>query len=294
MKPIPSFSLHRPEALEEALKLLSELEGSRPIAGGTDLLIGLREGDCKVKHLVDLGLVKELRYIREDEGMIRIGSTTILAQVVESRLINAKAPVLSEASSLLGSVQIRNLATIGGNLCNASPGADTAPPLLVLGAEVAVASREGLRSMPLSELFAGPNRASLAPAELLTEICFPVPPARSGASFQKLGRRKGCTLSLINAAAYLEMNGEACRDARVAFGACAPTPIRVPDVEVLLKGVKLDIKAIKDVSSACYGLVQPSTRAHARASEEYRREMSCVLMRRALTEAYEIARRNTR
>jgi carbon-monoxide dehydrogenase medium subunit len=186
------------------------------------------------------------------------------------------------------------LATIGGNLCNASPGADTAPPLLVLGAEVAVASREGLRSMPLSELFAGPNRTSLAPAELLTEICLPVPPAGSGASFQKLGRRKGCTLSLINAAAYLEMNGEACREARVAFGACAPTPVRIPDVEMLLKGVKLDIEAIKDVSSACYGLVQPSTRAHARASEEYRREMSCVLMKRALTEAYERARRNTR
>ncbi len=294
MKPIPSFSLHRPENLEEALKLLSELEASKPIAGGTDLLLGLRKGDCKAKHLVDLGLVKELRYIREDEGMIRIGSTTTLAQVVESQLIKARVPVLSEAFSLVGSVQIRNLATIGGNLCNASPGADTAPPLLVLGAEVAVASREGLRSMPLSEFFAGPNTASLAPAELLTEIRFPVPPARSGASFQKLGRRKGCTLSLINAAAYLEINGEACREARVAFGACAPTPTRVHDVEALLKGVKLDIKAINEVSSACYGFVQPSTRAHARASEEYRREMSCVLMRRALTEAYERARRNTR
>jgi len=294
MKPIPSFSLHRPETLEEALKLLSELEGSRPIAGGTDLLLGLKGGDCKAKHLVDLGLIKELRYIKEDDGVIRIGSTTTLAQVVESKLINAMVPVLSEASSLVGSVQIRNMATIGGNLCNASPGADTAPPLLVLGAEVAVASRNGFRSMPLSELFAGPNRARLAPVELLKEIYFPVPPAGSGASFQKLGRRKGCTLSLINAAAYLEMNGETCREARVAFGACAPTPMRVLDIEELLKGVKLDIKAIEDVSSACYGLVQPSTRAHARASEEYRREMSCVLMRRALTEAWQRARRNTR
>ncbi len=294
MKPIPSFGLHRPETLEEALKLLSELEGSKPIAGGTDLLLGLREGDCKAKHLVDLGLVKELRYIREDEGMIRIGSTTTLAHVVESQLIKARAPVLSEASSLLGSVQIRNLATIGGNLCNASPGADTAPPLLALGAEVTVASREGLRSMLLSELFTGPNRTNLILGELLTEIFFPVPPAGSGASFQKLGRRKGSTLSLINAAAYLEMNGEICQEARVAFGACAPTPVRIFDVERLLKGVKLDIKAIEDVSSACYGLVQPSIRAHARASEEYRREMSCVLMRRALTEAYERARRNTK
>ncbi|MCJ7572757.1 xanthine dehydrogenase family protein subunit M [Candidatus Bathyarchaeota archaeon] len=294
MKPIPSISLHRPETLEKALKLLGELEGARPIAGGTDLLINLREGACNAKRLVDLGLVKELRYIKEDDGMIRIGSTTTFAQVVASKLIKAKAPVLSEASSLVGSVQIRNMATIGGNLCNASPGADTAPPLLVLGAEIAVASREGSRSMPLSELFTGPNRTSLASGELLTETYFPVPPAGSGASFHKLGRRKGCTLSLINAAAYLEMNGEVCREARIAFGACAPTPTRIIHVEGLLKGVKLDIKAIEDISSACYGLVQPSTRAHARASEEYRRDMSCVLMRRALTEAWERARRNTK
>ncbi len=294
MKPIPSFDLHRPETLEEALELLSELEGSRPIAGGTDLLMSLREGDCKAKHLVDLGLVKELRCIREDKGTISIGSTTTVAQVVESRLINAKAPVLSEASSSLGSVQIRNLATMGGNLCNASPGADTATPLLVLGAGVEVASRKGSKSMPLSELFTGPNRTSLTLGELLTEIRFPIPPTESGASFQKLGRRKSCTLSLINAAAYLEMNGKTCREARVAFGACAPTPMRALEVEGLLRGLKLDIKAVEEVSSACYGLVQPSTRAHARASEEYRREMSCVLMRRALTEAWERARRNTR
>ncbi len=292
MRPMPSFSLHRPQTLKEALGLLNELEDSIPIAGGTDLLIDLREGSCMAKHLIDLGLIKELRYVREADDMIRIGATTTHAQLVASELIKEKAPVLSEATSSVGSVQIRNVATVGGNLCNASPGADTAPPLLVLGAEVEVASTEGSRNMPLSELFTGPKRNSLAPGELLTAVCFPVPPTGSGASFRKLGRRKGCTLSIINAAAYLETDGETCPEARVAFGACAPTPMRIASVEGLLKGKKIDFKTIEEASSACYKLVEPSTRAHSRASEEYRREMSCVLMRRTLTEAYERARRN--
>jgi len=292
MRPMPSFSLHRPESLKKALGLLNELEDSMPIAGGTDLLINLREGARKAKHLVDLGLIKELRYVREADNKIRIGSTATHAQLMASELIKEKAPVLSEAASSVGSVQIRNAATVGGNLCNASPGADTAPPLLVLGAEVEVASQAGSRSMPLSELFIGPNRTSLAPGELLTAVSFPIPPKGSGVSFRKLGRRKGCTLSLINAAAYLETDGETCREARVAFGACAPKPTRIADVEVLLRDKEIDVKAIEDASSACYGLVEPSTRAHARASEEYRREMSCVLMRRTLMEAYERARGN--
>lgn len=292
MRPIPRFSLHRPHTLKEALGLLDELEDSMPIAGGTDLLIDLREGACKAKHLVDLGLIKELRYAREAEDMIRIGSMTTHAQLVTSELVKEKAPVLSEAASSVGSVQIRNAATVGGNLCNASPGADTAPPLLVLGAEVEVASAEGSRSMPLSEFFTGPKRNSLAPGELLTTVRFPVPPTGSGASFRKLGRRKGCTLSLLNAAAYVETDGETCHEARMAFGACAPTPVRIAGVEELLRGKEIDVKAIEEASSACYGLVEPSTRAHSRASEEYRREMSCVLMRRTLMEAYERARRN--
>lgn len=292
MRPFPHFSLHWPRTLKEALELLQKLDEAKPIAGGTDLLIDLREGACEVKHLVDLGGVEELRYIREDGGQIRIGSRTTHTQLLRSELIAAKAPVLKEAVSSVGSVQIRNMGTIGGNLCTASPGADTAPPLLVLDAEVNIASLEGSRSIALSGLFAGPKRNSLRPGELLTEIRFPVPPAGSGASFQKLGRRRGCTLSLLNAAAYLEVDGDICREVRVAFGACAPTPTRMPDVEEMLRGKMLNSQVIEKVASACYGLVKPSTRAHTRASAEYRRAMSCVLMRRSLTNALEQARRS--
>ena len=291
MNLIPDVEVHRPASLGEALKLM-EAPGAKPLAGGTDLVIDLREGACEARVLVDLTRVKELDYIREEGGRIRIGAMTHHSEIVESDLIKARAPVLSEAASLVGSVQIRNLGTVGGNVCNASPGADTATPLLALGAEAKISSVKGDRTVPLSDFFTGPKRTSLEPGELLAELSFPTPPAGSGGAFQKLGRRKGCTLSLINIAAYVELDGDTCREARVAVGACAPTPVRITDVEGMLRGRRLDDAAIEEVSSACYGLVQPSQRAHSRASEEYRREMSCVLMRRALTTALERARRN--
>lgn len=290
MRPIPEFDLHKPSTLKEALRILNEKKSSKPIAGGTDLLIDLRNGAYDVEHLVDLGRVEELKYIKETDGTIRIGAMTTHSQLTSSPLIREKAFVLSEAASMIGSVQTRNAATVGGNLCNASPGADTATPLLVLDAKITVASLEGLRSMPLNELFTGPKRTILGPGELLSEIRFPVPPPGSGGAFLKLGRRKGCTLSLINAAAYIEIEGDIIQEARVAFGACAPTPIRISEVEETLRSNRPDGKVIDEVSSACYGLVQPSQRAHSRASEEYRREMSCILMKRALKAALARAR----
>jgi len=294
MRLLPSFSLHRPRTLREALELLRDLDEAKPFAGGTDLLLDLREGVCQAKHLVDLGRVEELRYIREADGKIRIGAMTTYTQLLRSELIAANVPVLREAAACVGSVQTRNMGTIGGNLCNASPGADTAPPLLIIDAELTIASLEGSRSIPLSGLFAGPKMNSLRPGELLTEIRFPIPPAGSGASFHKLGRRRGYTLSLINAAAYLEVGSDVCREARLAIGACAPTPIRMSTLEEMLRGKRLYRRLIEEAASACHGLVKPSTRAHARASVDYRRAMSCVLTRRALMDAWERARGNLR
>lgn len=292
MKPVPQINLHRPSTLTEALGLLTGLKDAKPIAGGTDLLLELRSGTSNLHDLVDLGLLKELNYIREENGRIYIGAMTTHGKIAASQLLQSKAAVLSEAAHLVGSVQIRNLATVGGNLCNASPGADTATPLLVLGAEATIASKCKTRSIPLEELFAGPGETSLLPSELLTGVNFPVPTKGSGGAFIKIGRRKGCTLSLINAAAYVEMKRGVCTEARVAVGACAPTPWRIKDVEAMIQGNAIDDKLIEKVSSACYGLVQPSTRAHTRASEGYRRDMACVLIRRVLYEALDRAGRN--
>jgi len=292
MRPLPTFRLHRPETLGEALELLGSLEGARPIAGGTDLLVLLRDGAIQARHLVDLGRVEELRYIREEDGAIRIGAATTHAQLLGSELVAAKAPVLQEAAAFMGSVQTRNTGTLGGNLCNASPAADTAPPLLVLGAELTVTALEGPRSIPLGELFAGPKMNSLGPGELLTEIRFPAPPLGSGASFHKLGRRRGFTLSVVNAAAYLEVDGGICRGARVAIGAVAATPLRMTAVERMLEGEKLSRLLMEEAASACRGLVEPID--DVRASAEYRREMSRVLARRALIDAWGRAGRSPR
>jgi carbon-monoxide dehydrogenase medium subunit len=290
LKPLPSFSLHRPKTLREALGLMRELEEAKPIAGGTDLLLLLRGGACKAKHLVDLSLIEELRHIREEGDQIYIGATTTHSQLQRSPLIAEKVPALREACTRIGSVQIRNLGTVGGNLCNASPAADTAPPLLVLDSTVEIASHAGSRSIPLVELFAGPKLNSLQPFELLTEIRFPVLPKGAGMSFQRLGRRKGCTLSVVNAAAYLELDGDTCHQVLLALGAVAPTPLRMKDAEEMLKSRRISQRLIEEAASTCYKHVSPVD--DVRASAEYRREMSHVLMRRTLNEAWDRARRN--
>ena len=289
MKSLPSFSYHTPKNLEEALDLLSNHKDALPVAGGTDLIIDLREGTKKAGHLVSVDSLEELNYIREEDGSIHIGATTRHSQLAYSPLIKSKATVLSDAAIKIGSGQTRNMGTVGGNICNASPGADTATPLLVLGASVVISSSSGKRTVPLTDFFKGPKRNCLKQGELVTEVYFSTPSMGSGGSFQKLGRRQGCTISLVNVAAYLEMVDGICREVRVAVGACAPTPIRLETVESQLRGERLDVSLIEEVSRACYLIVEPSQRIHSRASEEYRREMSCVLMKRALLEAYHIA-----
>lgn len=287
MKPLPPFSLHRPRALREALKLLKELEDARPIAGGTDLIPTMREGALRVRNLVDLTQIGELGGIWEDGGEIHIGAATTLSQLEGSKLIAERAPALWRAASSVGSVQIRNLGTIGGNLCNASPAADTAPPLLTLNAVLEIASEDGMRMMPLQGLFAGPKLTTLKPWELLTQVRFRIPPEDAGMSFQKLGRRRGHTISIVNASAYLELEGETCRDVRIALGSVAPTPIRMWEAEELMRGRRMTEELIKEAAAACQKLIKPID--DLRASADYRREMSKVLVRRALREAWMIA-----
>lgn len=289
MKLLPKFNLLRPENLGEALELIQTHEGARPLAGGTDLLVMLRDGSIHTKHLIDLGLVNELKYIKEENGELRIGAMTTLNQILESKLIAEKAQALTEAIASLGSVQVRNRGTLSGNVCNASPAADTVPPLLVLDAKLSIASVEGSRSAPLRDLFAGPKMNSLKPNELLTEVKFNVLPPGSGTSFQKLGRRGGLTLSLVNSAAYLLVHDGICQDARLALGAVAPIPLLIQDIDDFLKGEQLSEKRIQEVAATCNRYIEPID--DIRASANYRREMSVVLARRVLMNAWKRARR---
>jgi carbon-monoxide dehydrogenase medium subunit len=287
MRPLPKFQYHAPTTVEETLYLLNTLDQARLIAGGTDLVPLLREAACRPSHLVDLNNVSELNYIREESGFICIGAMTPLSQVAESSLA-AEAPALVDAVSRIGSPQVRNRATITGNLCNASPAADSAPPLLVHEAELTIRNLDDTRIIPLDELFEGPKLNCLEPDELVTEIRFLVPPEGSASSFKRLGRRSAFTLSVVSAAAYVEMDGGKVKEARLAFGSVAETPVRTPDVEAMLKGKILTAKLLERAAEAVKGSVAPIT--DVRGTAEYRRDMCGVLLRRALTEAVERAR----
>jgi len=284
MRPLPEFNIHRPTSLGEALELMGTLESVKPIAGGTDLLPLMRDRAIAVEDIVDIQELHELKGITVEDGALRIGALTTLTEVLESPLVAEKAPVLREAVGHIGSVQTRNQGTLAGNLCNASPAADSAPALMVLGAQARVSSAKGDRKVPVEKLFAGPKMNSLGKHELVTEILIPRLLPGSGAAFEKLGRRKGITLAVVNAAAYIAMDGKKCADARIALGAIAATPIRLPEVEATCKGKELTPEVIEESSRACYALVSPVD--DVRASADYRREMVCVLVKRAIVKAH--------
>ncbi len=204
MKPIPEMDYHKPESLEEALELLHRYENSTIMAGGTDVIPELRTAEKFTTCIIDISSVRSLNYIKEDEDFIKIGSATTHSQLINSVLIEKEIPALHESVSEIGSPQIRNLATLGGNLCNSSPAADSAPPLLVHNSEIVVASRRGLQIFPLKELFTGPKSNCLKTYEILTEIRCPKPTKVFGSAYRRIGRRKAFTLSLVNASAHIE------------------------------------------------------------------------------------------
>ena len=284
MKPIPKIQYHAPDSLSEALTLLAELEDAKPIIGGTDLMIAMRAGVTTPNHLVDLNEIGELCYIKEEGGYIKIGASMTHAQIAADPL-TAKLPALVDSISRIGSPQIRNRGTITGNICNASPAADSAPPLLVHDTEVVIQSLDEMRIIPIEELFAGPKINSLEPDELLTEIRVPVPKRGTASSYKRIGRRKAFTLSVVSSAAFIQMDGETCVDAKVAFGSVAVTPIRVPEAEDLLKNSTLDEEAIKAASEVVYETVKPIT--DVRGTAEYRKDMCPVLMKRAIVQCLE-------
>ena len=287
MRPLPKIQYHAPTSLESALTLLAEQENIMPMIGGTDLVIAMREAASTPSHLVDLNEIPELNYVIVEEGYIKIGATTTHTQVASDPLIN-ELPALYDAVSRLGSPQIRNRGTITGNICNASPAADTAPPLLVHDAEVVVKSLNEERIMPLEELFTGPKINSLDSDELLTEIRIPMPNGGTASSFKRIGRRKAFTLSIVSAAAFIQMEGKTCVNANLAFGSVAETPIRAPEAEEALINSELDDGAIVEASKIVYETVEPIT--DVRGTAEYRKDMCPVLMRRAILECLERVR----
>jgi carbon-monoxide dehydrogenase medium subunit len=280
LKPFVYVAAH---SIHEAVALLSENSPNAfPIAGGTDLLVRMKQNLANPKMLVDIAGIPEFQSIGLTEKGLRIGATTTHAEIVASPLVRQYAPAVAASSASVGAIQTRNLGTIGGNLVACVPSNDSAPPLLVLDALVTVAGKDGQRQIPLEELFATPHCSSLRPDELLVEILIPAERLGKPCCFVKFGRRKALTLALLNAAACVEVNGAKDRfvSVHLALGAVAPTPIRARKAEAFLAGKPVRSKVLGEAAQIAAGEAQPID--DFRASAEYRRDLIRVLARRVI------------
>jgi CO/xanthine dehydrogenase FAD-binding subunit len=285
---IPSFDYKTPNTIREAVELLWQAEGKgKIIAGGTDLVIGLRNGDHIPQFIIDITRIEELQKIEEKNGTISIGAAVAHSEIGSSPLIKKYAEVLSDAASEIGSPQIRNLGTIGGNIINASPAADTIPPLMVLNAMGKVASKEEEKEVPLSQLFKGPYETNLKPHELLTQITFPKLPSDMRSGFIRLARRDAMAIARMSVAILLQMGKRKNKieDIRIAVGSVTPTPQRMSAAEAFLMGKSPDEEALKRAS-----LQVSETMIHrsgVRPSTSYKRPVVEALFIRAMRKAIE-------
>ncbi len=276
-----SYAYARPRTLDETFALLADAPDARLLCGGTDLLVGLRKRTVRSSLLVDLKDVTDLGpLIEQRDGMVRIGATTILSDLIADDLIARYFPALVAAAQVVGSIQIRNRATLAGNVCNASPAADTVPVLLVHQAVVELVSRAGVRRVALADFLVGPGRTGLRPGEVVSAIELPVPTDRFGSAFGRMTRRRGVDLATVNLACLVTASGPA----RFAFGAVGPRALMLTDDS----GVLADPDAVpKSRNAALARLTEQATPiSNVRASREYRQAMLEVLSQRALDAAH--------
>jgi CO/xanthine dehydrogenase FAD-binding subunit len=285
---IPPFDYKKPRTLQEAYNLLWEYGGKvRVIAGGTDLVILLRSGKEHPHCLVDITEISELRRIEEKDGMIFIGAAVTHSEISSSPLVRRCGKVLSDAAGEIGSPQIRNIGTIGGNIVNASPAADTLPALMVLNAVGKVGSREGEREVALQQLIKGPYESGLRSHEILVGIAFQKLSSDTKTTFVRLARREAMAIARMSVALLLQMDKgkNRIRDIRVSLGAVTPTPQRVSGVEALLKGKSRDEDTLKIASrKVSEEMVQ---QAGVRPSTSYKSPVVEALFLRALRNALE-------
>lgn len=281
------FEYLEPTSVEEAVSMLFKYEGkTRVIAGGTDLVRNqIREKTINLEYLIDLGSILGLAEIRWDEQQwLSIGALTTLRSLERSPEVQKRFPVLSKAAGQLGSVAIRNLGTVGGNLCNAAPSAEMAPSLIGLSAMAKIMGPSGGRGVPLEDFFTGPGTTVLRRGELLTEIQVPAPKPGTKGTYLKHGARGTIDLAIVGVAviATLEGKDKVCKDIRIVLGAVAPTPMMARKAAEILKGKKIDEALINQSAEMAANESRPIS--DVRASEEYRREMVKVFTRRAIRE----------
>ncbi len=293
LRRLPEFQCLFPETIEEALSFLDLYNGScRIIAGGTDLLNKMKRRRITPRHLVDLKRIPDLDFIgnnAEGKPGLTIGATATLNQIYESPMVRELNPILMDAVSVMASPQIRNTASMVGNLCNAVPSADSAAPLITLQAKLKAVGPKGERSILVEDFFEGPHKTVLFPNEMVTEIMIPPPPPGGCGTYLKHTLRAEGDLAMVGVALYMTINSEKriFDDAKIALNAVAPTPMRAIKAEASLKGKPMDMDLIENAARIASEEAKPID--DIRSSAEYRREIVRVLTKRGITQLLNIA-----
>jgi carbon-monoxide dehydrogenase medium subunit len=283
------FELVLPGSIDDCLKALAQGgPESRLLAGGTDLLPQLKNGLLKPGRVIDLSGVARLRAIEQGNGQgLRIGCAVTARTLELDRAVRTSYLSLAESGALVGSVQVRNLATLGGNICNAAPSADMAPPLLALDAEAVIVGPKGERRVPIATFFTGVRRTVLAPDELLTELVVPDPGPQSGGHYLRHTPRRELDIAVVGVASQLTLANGVCTKARIALAAVAPVPLHATAAEQSLEGQAVTPERIARAADLAVEAARPIS--DQRGSAEFRRHLVRVLTRRTLTAAFERA-----
>jgi carbon-monoxide dehydrogenase medium subunit len=280
---IEEFEYFEPRTVEEALDYLTnEGNKTRVIAGGTDLLVQIKTGKVHADRLVNIARIPSLRYIIEKKGL-RIGPLISFREIEKSRVIREKYTALYEAASSVSSVQIKSMGTLGGNLCHASPAADSAPPLIVFGGMLRLVEKDREKLIPAEDFFLGPGETVLSSNELLAEIQLPEQESNVGSSFLKMGR-VSADLAKVNVAVMMVRDGHICKHCRIALGAVSKTPIRARRGEKVLVGKRFEEGLAEKAGQQTSDEIQPIT--DVRSMDWYRREITKVIVRDAILLAW--------
>jgi len=277
------FDYLKPQTLEELTTLLHET-GGRILAGGTDIIPQMRHNLFSVSLMIDVSELSMLNFIEGNAGWIQIGSLVTHKGIKDSSLLQKENPALVAAAALVGCDQTRNRGTLGGNIANASPAADTIPALLILDAVVVLRSLSGERTLPLNEFILGPRKTLIAADEYIHSVKFLQLSGNWGTSFLKLGERNGMAISVANAAAAVVLGASGMvSDARIALGSVAPVVVRCLEAEAFVIGKQPTDEIIQRAASLCLREISPIS--DVRSTQEYRAHAAVVLARRALKEA---------
>ena len=268
-----------PTTVDEARSLLADNPGSRVFAGATDLIPQMRSGRPEPSVMVDLKRIDQLMAVRHDGGHWTIGAATPTADLTRNADFAGMFPGISEGAGLIGSDQIQNRSSLGGNLCNGSPAADSVPALIAAEARVVVASGDGSRTVAVADVVTGPGQTSLADGEFIVEFEIDDTPANTGDAYLRMIPRTEMDIAVVGAAVRLTMDGDTVSDARVVLAAVAPTAVRVPDAEAALVGSTLDDDTLAAVSAAASAACNPID--DKRGTIEYRTQVAGVLAKRA-------------